>query len=275
LEAVFAKSVQSGTGYKTRSRKERIEDIEKMFADSAISAVFAIRGGYGAGELLDGIDYQLIKANPKIFAGFSDITALHLAFNKAADLITFHSPVLLSRFNEFTSSSFRKTLFSSEPIGILENPQLVSGARKIFPTRTIVSGSSDGILTGGNLTIISSLMGTPWEIDTENKILLLEDVGEEPYRIDRMLNQLRLAGKLNKARGIIFGSCTDCDRKSNIWDLSVGEVLDKYFKPLDCPSFYGLLFGHTENQLTIPMGGYASMNSDTGTITFNDIVTVK
>lgn len=266
MESVIAKSVYSGQGYKTRSIDERVNDFHNMVLDKSISAIFSIRGGYGSADLLDRLDYNLIKNNPKIFAGYSDITAMLIAINQRSGLITFHSPMMLGRFNEFTFNYFRKALLDKNPIGMLANPDITVGPRKMFPIRTIVSGVTDGIITGGNLSIICSLMGTPFEIDTKNKILLLEDVGEEPYRIDRMLNQLRLSGKLSSARGIIFGVCTNCDKKSDIWDLSLGEVLDKYFKPLEIPSFSGFLFGHTDFQLTIPIGANAIMNADKGTL---------
>ncbi len=266
LECEIANSVYLGQGYKTRSIDERIIDLHRFFLDNSIKAIFAIRGGYGSGELLDKIDYDIISNNPKIFAGFSDITALHIAINQLCGLITFHSPMMLARFNDYTFSNFKRALFNNKPIGVLSNPEIMQGARKLYPIRTIISGVAEGIITGGNLTIISSLMGTPFEIDTKNKILLLEDVGEEPYRIDRMLNQLRLAGKFRDLKGIIFGVCTNCDRKSDIWDLALGEVLDKYFKPLAIPSFSGFLFGHTDIQITIPIGADAIINSEKGTL---------
>ncbi len=272
LDYIITESVYSGKGYKTRSIDERLNDLHNMFLDKSISAVFSIRGGYGSGELLDKIDYDLIQNNPKIFAGFSDITALHIAINQRSGLITFHSPVMLSRFNDFTFNHLRRILFDINPPGILINPDIRSGVRKVFPVRTIVSGKAEGIITGGNLSIISSLMGTPFEIDTKDKILLLEDVGEEPYRIDRMLNQLRLAGKFASLRGIIFGVCSNCDKKSDIWDLSLGEVLDKYFKPLKIPSFSGFLFGHTDYQMTIPIGAKAIINADEGKLEINESV---
>jgi muramoyltetrapeptide carboxypeptidase len=272
LEYKLGKYVLKGSGYKTRSISERLYDLHKAFADTKIKAVVAIRGGYGSGQLLDGIDYDLIRNNPKIFIGYSDITALLLAINKMCNLVTFHGPMLLSPFTEFTTGHFKKILFNKnknssnkseqEASLILKNPSSVSGIREIYSTRTIKEGIAEGELIGGNLSIICSLLGTKYEINVEDKILLLEDVGEEPYKIDRMLNHLRLAGKLQAAKGIIFGQCSECTQKSFIWDYSLGEVLDNYLSRLEAPSFYGLLIGHSSEQMTLPIGIKAKINAD-------------
>jgi muramoyltetrapeptide carboxypeptidase len=180
--------------------------------------------------------------------------------------------MLLSPFTEFTAGHFKKILFNKnknssnkseqEASLILKNPSSVSGIREIYSTRTIKEGIAEGELIGGNLSIICSLLGTKYEINVEDKILLLEDVGEEPYKIDRMLNHLRLAGKLQAAKGIIFGQCSECTQKSFIWDYSLGEVLDNYLSRLEAPSFYGLLIGHSSEQMTLPIGIKAKINAD-------------
>lgn len=274
LKAKYGNYLKLGSGYKTRTVGERLDDLHNAFKDKSIKAVFCIRGGYGSATLLDKIDYDLIHRNPKIFLAYSDITALHLAINKFAKLITFHGPVMLSPFSEFTERNLRKMLFSTEPVGTLSNPSTKNNFRQTHPVRTIKSGMARGILTGGNLTLISSLMGTPYEIDCKGKILLIEDVGEEPYRMDRMLTQLRLAGKLQSAAGIVFGKCSSCDYSgvytSRIWDYSLGESIDNIMKDIEVPSFYGLMFGHTADQLTLPLGMEAEIDADAGTLTIND-----
>jgi muramoyltetrapeptide carboxypeptidase len=266
LTAKFGKNVLKGTGYKTRTVDERLDDLHSMFADKDVSAVFCLRGGYGSAQLLDKIDYDLLRKNPKIFLGYSDITAMHIAINKLSGLITFHGPVLLSGFSNYTVDYFRKALFDTKPIGKISNPDTKSGIRLIHPTRTIRSGKAAGKLIGGNLSLICSLMGTPYEIETQGKILFIEEVGEEPYRIDRMLIQLRLAGKLQSAAGIVFGECLDCNsdglQPSHIWDYSLGEVLDNILGNLNIPVFYGLTIGHTNDQITIPIGVNASIDTD-------------
>lgn len=270
LKPIFGQNVSKGTGYKTRSISERIADLHDMFANPEIKAVFCIRGGYGSPQLLNKIDYDLIKENPKIFAGYSDVTALHLAFNKICGLVTFHGPVMLSSFTNYTYDSFHKALFDTNPVGIIRNPDSKGFIRDTFPIRTIKPGSARGRLIGGNLSLIAATMGTPYEIDTTGKILCIEDVDEEPFRIDRMLTQLDLAGKLQSAAGIAFGRCSGCDgnnlEPSKVWDLSLGEVLDSIIGKYDIPSFYGLNFGHTAEQATLPFGAEAEMDSGIGII---------
>lgn len=269
LRYVFSKNIAQGSNYKSRSISERIDDLMQMFTNPEIKAIFCIRGGYGSGQLLDQIDYAQIRKNPKIFVGYSDITALHIAFNRFANLVTFHAPVLLSPFTEYSFQNLKQILFGNVTTPIIQNPKNRTGVRESHPIRTIHSGQAEGVVIGGNLSIISSLIGTPFEFNFSNSILLLEDVGEEPYRIDRMLNQLRLAGKFEQINGIVFGECDDCNPSdSQVWDFSLGEVLDFYFKPLNKPAFYGLTFGHTSNQATIPLGLKAMLDADSGTLKY-------
>lgn len=273
LKMKLGRNVLSGSGYKTRSEDERVSDIHDMFLDRDVKAVFCLRGGYGSIRLLDKIDYDMIKRNPKIFIGYSDITALHLAINKYSNLITFHGPVGLSRFTKFTSDSFERALFDDDEIGELNNPELKSNFRSIYPCRTIKQGIAKGEITGGNLSLISSLMGTKYEMDAKGKILMIEEVGEQPYRIDRMLSQLKLAGKFDEASGVIIGKCSDCGpsgSQSSTWDLTLGQILDDIFKDVTIPVFYGLLFGHTSDQLTLPFGLQAEMNANKHTLTINE-----
>jgi len=247
------------------SVRERVEDLHSMFRDPAIDAVFAIRGGYGSEHLLDSIDYDLIRAHPKVFLGYSDITALHLAIQKKAGLVTFHGPVVLSGFTGFTQSYFRKALFETKPIGLVVNPAEDSDLRPRHTLRTVRPGTARGRLIGGNLTLISTTLGTPYEIDTRGRILFIEDVGEEPYRIDRMLTQLRLAGKLDAAAGVIWGECEDCrpnDFKASTASIfTLGEVVDNILGDLKIPVLAGLAIGHTSDQVTLPEGVMATLDA--------------
>lgn len=266
LEYKFGKNLLKGTGYKTRTDEERLDDLHSMFSDDIIKAIFCIRGGYGSMRLLDKIDYSLINKNPKIFLGYSDITALHLALNKFANLVTFHGPVLLSSFSNWTLQYFKKALFDINPISKVEIDSSINNIRQTHPIWAITPGKARGKLIGGNLSIISDLMGTPYEIDTKDKILFIEDVDEEPFRIDRMLTQLRLTGKLDKSAGIIFGECAGCSgdklQPSRIWDYSLGEVLNNILGDLKIPVIYGYPIGHTADQLTIPLGVEAIIDAD-------------
>lgn len=255
--------------YRT-SIEERLDDLHAMFSDKTVDAVFAIRGGYGSMHLLDRIDYDLIRRNPKIFLGYSDITAMHLAINKQAKLVTFHGPITLSRFTDYTQKYFRKALFETQPIGTVTNPPESNELRPSHPLRTIRPGIATGLLTGGNLTLISNTMGTPYEIETRGRILFLEDVDEEPYSIDRMLTHLRLAGKFDGVAGVIFGECQDCRPKdykpSATIPYGLGEVLDNILGGLKVPVLYGLTIGHTDDQLTLPLGVSATLNATNGTL---------
>jgi muramoyltetrapeptide carboxypeptidase len=236
-----------------------------MFRDPEVKAIFAVRGGYGSEQLLDGIDYPLIRRNPKIFLGYSDITAMHLAIQRHAGVVTFHGPVALSGFSDYTQTWFRRALFSTEPLGAVTNPPETNQLRPKHTLRTIRPGKARGRLIGGNLTLVATTMGTPYEIQAKGRILFLEDVGEEPYSIDRMLTQLRLAGKLNEAAGIIFGECNGCKprefQQSFDSTFSLGEVLDEILKQANVPVLSGLTIGHTEDQLTLPEGAMATLDA--------------
>jgi muramoyltetrapeptide carboxypeptidase len=260
LVPVFAKNLLKGSGYKTRTIDERIEDLHWAFENKDLKAVFCIRGGYGSASLLDKIDYNIIKNNPKIFCGYSDITALHLAINKLTGLITFHGPVLLSQFDKLTLDSFKSTLFEGEFL-FYKNPDNIQ-LRNPNKTFSIIEGEAEGELIGGNLSIIASLMGTPYEIETDNKILFIEDVGEEPYRLHRMLTQLKSGKKLDNISGFVIGKCNDCKTKSTTtWDMSELEVYKDILGDYDYPIFYGLLIGHTNSQFTLPIGINFTINS--------------
>lgn len=266
LKVKFGKNIAKGSGYKSRSIKERVDDIHDMFTDKTVKGVFCIRGGYGSAQLLDSLDFGLIKENPKVFVGYSDITALHLAINKLSGLVTFHGPVLLSGFSSYSENYFRKALFSTSPVGEIANPNSKNNFRAVHPVRTVNPGKASGKIIGGNLSLISSLMGTRYEIDTKDKILFIEDVGEEPYRIDRMLTQLKLAKKLLNAKGVVFGECKDCNydglQSSRAWDFSLGEIIDSIFSDIKIPVFTGLTIGHTSDQATMPLGLEAEIDAD-------------
>jgi muramoyltetrapeptide carboxypeptidase len=268
LKPKFGKNVRKRTGYLGGSIDERLDDLHSMFADTSVDAVFAIRGGYGSAQLLDRIDYDLLRKNPKVFLGYSDITALHLAIQKRAGLVTFHGPVALSGFSEYTQKMFRRALFETAPLGSVTNPPESNALRPGHTLRAVRPGKARGALVGGNLTLISTTMGTPFEIETRGRILLLEDVDEQPYSVDRMLTQLRLAGKFDSVAGVIFGECNGCrsrDYKPSFEStLSLGEVLDEILGKLRVPVLSGLTFGHTDDQLTLPLGVMATLDADKG-----------
>lgn len=249
---------------------ERLDDLHSMFSDKEVRAVFCLRGGYGSPQILDRIDYELIRRNPKIFLGFSDITALHLAIHKRAGLVTFHGPNVASSFPGYTQQHFRRALFETTPLGKLTNPTESNELRPNHPLRTIRPGTATGRLIGGNLSLVAATMGTPYEIETRGRILFIEDVGEEAYSIDRLLTQLRLGGKFDSVAGVVFGECSGCGpgdyKPSFASPYSLGEVVDNILGGLKVPVLSGLTIGHTADQLTLPLGVAATLNADDGTL---------
>ena len=278
LAPKWGKHVGKRAGYLGGSVEERLEDLHAMFADTTVRAVFCIRGGYGSGQLLDRIDYKLIQANPKLFIGYSDITAMHLAIQRMTGMVTFHGPVPLSAFTAYTQAAYRAALFEAKPIGRLTNPEETNQLRPNHTLRAVRPGRARGRLVGGNLSLVAATMGTPYEIDTRGRILFIEDIEEQPYSIDRMLTQLRLAGKFDQAAGIVWGECNDCSPRTYQPSFVEGtfttaEVVDRILGGLKIPVLSGLTIGHTSDQLTLPLGVLAELDADKGTLTIEEAAT--
>ncbi|HXI11200.1 MAG TPA: LD-carboxypeptidase [Thermoanaerobaculia bacterium] len=266
MKVVLGKHAYDRYGYLAGKDRDRAADINAMFASPDIDGIFAFSGGWGAPRVLPYIDYELIRRNPKVFIGFSDITALLTAINQKTGLVTFHGPVAHSSFEPFTLESFKRVVMSSQSIGTLSNPpkpeeQLV---RRDYRIVTLTGGKATGTIVGGNLSLIAATMGTPYEIETEGSIFFIEDVREELYRVDRMLTQLWLAGKFDRVKGLVFGRCTDCPVKGP--SLSLEEILRERFLPSGVPAISGFAFGHIEKKLTIPIGMQATLDADAGTL---------
>jgi muramoyltetrapeptide carboxypeptidase len=277
LKTKLARNAKARHGYMAGTARERVDDLHAAFADPSIAGVFCLGGGYGTERLLDSIDYALIRRNPKILVGYSDITGLHLAIGRKAGVVTFHGPVAMSALPAWTLEYFKKALFSSEPIGELPNPPETEPLAPMFPRHTIVAGRARGPIVGGNLTLISTTMGTPYEIDTKGKILFLEDTGEAPYRVDRMLVQLKLAGKLSEAAGIVWGTCTDCVPSNSSFEvnLSMSDLLDEILGDLGKPVLAGLVFGHTKEKVTLPMGVACELDAGEKKVVVTEAATVR
>jgi muramoyltetrapeptide carboxypeptidase len=276
LKPKFGKHVRGRRGFLSGSDDERLEDLHAMFSDADVAAVFALQGGYGTPRLLDRIDYGLIRRNPKILLGYSDITGLHIAIGRKSGLVTFHGPNMIGTLPPRTLELLKRALFVSEPLGSVANPEEQDVLNVEFPLRTVTPGVARGRMVGGNLSLITATMGTPYEIDTRDRILLLEDTGEAPYRIDRMLVQLKLAGKLQEAAGIVFGTCSDCtpSRSSFELTLSLSEVLTEILGPLGKPVLVGLLFGHTKEKSIIPFLVEAELDAGARRLTILESATV-
>lgn len=231
----------------------RVQDINDMFRDDNIKAIFSIRGGYGTIRLVDKIDYNLIKKNPKIFLGYSDITTLLIAINEKTKLVTYHGPMSSNFKNipEITEKSFEDVVINNKEINLL----------KYDDSYTIMKeGIGRGKITGGNLSLIVSTLGTEYEINTDNKILFLEETNEASYRIDRMLQQLKLAKKFDKLQGIIIGNFKNSARYDSD-DMDIDEVFENNFKNLNIPIIKNFKSGHVRPFLTVPIGAIAKINT--------------
>jgi len=258
------KNVGKEKGYLAGGDSERLEDLHSMFGSKNVKAIFCVRGGYGAGRLLDKINYSIIQKNPKIFVGFSDITALQMAFLKKAGLITFAGPMLAVNFaediDEYTEEIFWKTITSNKKIGKLFNPQ----HEKFY---VLKKGRGEGKIIGGNLAVFDSLLGTEYVPAMKGATLLLEEIGEQPYKIDRMFNHLRLAKVFEHISGIILGRFIDCketdeDKKSQ----TLNDVIVDYLADLNIPVIYNVQHGHTKQIMTIPFGANCKVNASRGFI---------
>lgn len=268
LKVKLGEHVNNRYGHLAGSDLERAGELNAMFKDPAIDAIIALRGGSGAARILDKLDYTAIAENPKIFIGYSDITALHLAIFEKTGLVTFHGPLAVSKWNQFAVDYFKRLLFEVDSI-FYENPKDKNGqlAQTNDRIRTITPGTATGQLLGGNLSVLTGIMGSEFfPTNWNKKILYLEDVGEPIYAVDRMMSQLKLGGVLDGISGFVFGKCTNCNPGSGYGSLTLEEVIDHYIKPLGVPAYSGAMIGHIDNNITVPNGIKAEIDGDEGTI---------
>ncbi len=244
-------------GYLAGTDAERIADLESMFADPSVKAIVCLRGGSGAARLIDKLDYPLIARNPKIFLGYSDITAFHQAIHTQTGLITFHGAVANNEWTPMVLNQFEQLFFAGK------SPSYADDRATI---RTLTPGVAEGRLFGGNLTVLTGIAGSRYFPDVEDGILFVEDIGEEPYRIDRMFSQLALTGTLKKIKGFIFGKCSNCEPENPANSLTVDQVLDDYIRPLGIPAYQGARIGHIDEQFILPIGVNIRMDATQGTI---------
>lgn len=267
-QVLLGESVLAQRGYLAGTDTERAADFMSLWADPGVAGIICARGGYGAMRLLPHIDWRVIRANPKFFCGFSDITAFHAALEREAGLVTFHGP-MVAAFGEaesYNEQGLLAAMQSTAPLGEIPWP---CDGHDLPRAETVVPGVAEGRLTGGNLSLICALMGTPWEFDFTGRILLLEDVDEVPYRVDRLLMQLLLAGKLQQAAGILFGDSPSClHAPEGRPSLSLPEVLQDLLAPLQIPVLYGFPCGHTGYRATLPLGVRVRLNAGEGSLTF-------
>jgi muramoyltetrapeptide carboxypeptidase len=251
-------------GYLAGTDEERAADINSFFADPTIKGLMGI-GGWGSARVLPHLDFDLIRANPKVLAGFSDVTVLLNAIHARTGLVTFHGPHPRMRFS---ADYFQRVLFDGEEV-VFSNPREIADDEMVQMRdryATIHGGKSRGRLLGGNLTVLSAIVGTPFMPDLDGAILFLEDVREAVYRVDRMLTHFRLAGLLEGLEGFVFGQCTDCEPGTSYGSLTLEEVLEDHILPLGIPAYRGALIGHLKRQFTIPVGLEAEIDADAGTL---------
>jgi muramoyltetrapeptide carboxypeptidase len=256
-------------GYLAGQDKDRAADLNQMFADPEVAAILPIRGGWGCSRMLPYLDYNLIRQNPKIIVGFSDITALTLAIYARTGVITFHGPNGLTSWKTKQTEYFRRVLFTGEAMTFQnlkdgdDEDRLMQVKNRI---KTINPGQARGRLIGGNLSVFSGIVGSTYVPDLKGAILFLEDTNENIYRLDRLMTHLKIAGVFDKLAGFIFGQCPNCAPDADYGSLTLEEVIFDHIKPLGIPAWSGAMIGHIEPILTLPIGLEVEIDSRVGTI---------
>ncbi|HLQ70390.1 MAG TPA: LD-carboxypeptidase [Bacillota bacterium] len=257
LHTSFGKHLYESYGYLAGSDEERLHDFETMIADSDIKAIIFARGGYGVGRIVPYIDFEAIRNNPKIIWGYSDITYLHTAIRQQTGLVTFHGPMVASDIGKETFDDLSKGMFQQlfEPSDLIYN-------ESISPLEVYANGEATGVLVGGNLSLLVSTIGTPYEIDTTDKLLLIEDVGEMPYEVDGMLQHLKQAGKMDDLNGLVIGDFSKATPDDLERSLTLKQVFHDYFHEQDFPVVGGFKIGHCMPHFSIPLGVKATLSAE-------------
>ena len=255
-------------GHMAGTPQQRADDIHTLFADPEVAGILAMTGGSGANRVLPLLDYGLIARHPKFLGGFSDLSALITAVQVKTGLVTFHSPLGRSEWNAFSVAHFKAVAMEGQA-HTMRNTEITGD--DLCPQEgritTLRGGTARGPLVGGNLAVLTSLAGTPYWPSFDSAILFLEDVNEYVYRIDRMLSTLMLSGALQRVAGVVLGGFTDCKpSEGSFGSLTLDEVFDDYFGPLNVPVYRGAQFGHIKRKFTLPLGVPAEMDADAGTL---------
>lgn len=258
LKVKLGRHILERYGYLAGLDRDRATDINTMFADKSVKAIIPMRGGWGCNRILPLLNYTGIRAHPKIIIGYSDITSLLLAIDARSRIVTFHGPVATSTWNEFTVDYLKRVLFGSEAV-TMQNLHAEVGLE------VITSGKARGKLVGGNLSVLCAMLGSPYLPAWNRRILFVEDIGEDVYRIDRMLIQLKNAGVLNHISGFIFGQCTNC-KPGDEPTFTLMQVLKDHIQPLGIPAWYGSMIGHIKDKFTMPLGVEVEIDATLGTI---------
>lgn len=263
----------SRDGYLAGSDEDRAAELNQAFADPETRMVLAVRGGYGAPRLLDRVDFALLKDQPKIVCGYSDITALHAAIQTQCGLISFLGPNLMDGLgSDSAATEVEREAFYSLATGAIGEGDSLSQTQSTNPARTLHGGVAQGRLVGGNFAVFMGLIGAPYVPDLTGSVLFIEDTGEAPYRFDRMLTQLRLAGVLDKLAGVVCGYLTKCTDDEG---PSVDEVLEEFLKSLGIPVLTGFPAGHEHPNLPLPMGALVEIDATARTLRLAQAVVSK
>jgi muramoyltetrapeptide carboxypeptidase len=254
----LGKTLTERFGYLAGNDELRATELNSFFMDKSVQAVFCAKGGWGCARLLDMLDYFNIRMNPKVIMGFSDITSLLMAIQARTGLVTYHGPVGNSGWNDFSSGFVKSVLINKELTYFPPGPKETDVPVVFHP------GKAKGMIVGGNLSVIAGIIGSAYLPDWKNKILFLEETEEEPYSIDRMLTQLKLAGVFKQISGLIVGKCVKCEAEEPDKSFTFMEVLEQHIKPLGIPAYYGAMIGHIENKFTVPLGIMAEMDAAKG-----------
>jgi muramoyltetrapeptide carboxypeptidase len=255
---VFSENIEKNTGYFSGTDQQRGEDFMNLIKNEDVKAIFFIRGGWGCARMLEYLDFEVIKRHPKIIMGFSDPTALLNAITVKTGLITFHGPGGNSTWNNYSLHYINELLVEGKQVNY-------HNQKGDLPIVTYSEGTAQGEFFGGNLSVLSTMIGSEYLPDWKGKVLFLEDVAEEPYRIDRMLTHLKLAGVFDQISGLILGTFRKCLAEEPNFSFTLEEVFEQHFKGAKFPVYYGAQIGHTANKFTIPIGLKVEMNAGEGT----------
>jgi muramoyltetrapeptide carboxypeptidase len=254
-EAIVSEHALARQGYLAGSDEQRLRDVNAALANDAVDGIWCLRGGYGSMRILDGLDVGAIRRRPKALIGYSDITALHVALGEAARVVSFHGPTARSPLTEFSRNSLERAVVAQrDPCGAASD------------ARTLRTGRAQGRLVGGNLAMLAALCGTRFAPDYTDAILILEDIGEPTYRIDRMLRQLALSGALGRLAGIAYGQFTDGTDPGDETSCKLDDVLREAADLAGVPAIAGIPLGHIDNQWTVPLGAMAELDADSQTL---------
>ena len=264
FEVVYGEHYFDRFGYFGGEDEARASDINAFFEDPDIRMIFA-RGGWGSARVLPLLDYSMIAANPKVLLGYSDASALINGVHTQTGLVTFHGPSPLDRYS---ADWFERILMRGEAATMtnlvaVDDDELVQTEHRL---RTLTPGTATGPLLGGNLTVLTNIMASPYLPDFDGAILFLEDVAEAVYRVDRMLTELKLAGVLDRIAGFVFGRCTDCEPANSYGSLTLEDVLEQHIGGLGIPAFDGSMIGHIDQQFTLPLGVDVEIDAGRGSI---------